>query len=125
MAVNHLAHQLLGQPLLPLLRAGREPPPAWAIWPGIAWSPGLVIPRGRGGFFRSSSQHNEGGQRLFALVARDLLRLTEMVAAAGSLLASLASDPAHGARPSATDATACWGLAAALREVSKPLVGLS
>jgi len=166
MAVNHLAHQLLGQRLLPLLEAGREPRvvvtasevhdpasaggrvgkpaglgdlaglrqgPGFAMadgtspfdadkaykdsklcnvlfarqlqqrlqaeghdWPVIAWSPGLVIPRASDGFFRYSRRHNEAGQRLFALVARDLLRLTETVERAGALLAGLAADPAHG-----------------------------
>ncbi|TVS03549.1 MAG: SDR family NAD(P)-dependent oxidoreductase [Cyanobium sp. PLM2.Bin73] len=165
-AVNHLAHQLLGQHLLPLLEAGREPrlvvtasevhdptssggrvgQPAglgdlaglrqgagFAMVDGrspfdadkaykdsklcnvlfarrlqqlleqrgrplpvIAWSPGLVIPRASDGFFRYSRQHNEAGQRLFALVARDLLRLTETAERAGALLAGLAADPAHG-----------------------------
>jgi protochlorophyllide reductase len=164
-AVNHLAHQLLGQRLLPLLEAGLEPrvvvtasevhdpaSPGGRVgkpaglgdlsglrrgngftmvdgvspfdadkaykdsklcnvlfarqlqrrlqeqghgWPVIAWSPGLVIPRQEGGFFRYSRRHNEAGQRLFALVARDLLRLTEPVEGAGALLASLACDPAH------------------------------
>ncbi|MEB3321832.1 MAG: SDR family NAD(P)-dependent oxidoreductase [Synechococcaceae cyanobacterium] len=60
----------------------------------IAWSPGLVIPRTAGGFFRTSRTHNELGQRVFALVARDLLRLSESVANAGALLAHLAADPA-------------------------------
>jgi protochlorophyllide reductase len=165
LAVNHLAHQLLSQRLLPLLEAspaprvvvtasevhdpsspggrvgrpaglgdleglrqgagfamvdGRSPFDAdkaykdsklcnvlfarqlqrrlqeqGRLWPVIAWSPGLVIPRRQGGFFRYSRHHNEAGQRLFALVARDLLRLTEPVGGAGALLASLASDPAH------------------------------
>jgi protochlorophyllide reductase len=65
-------------------------------WPVIAWSPGLVIPRQEGGFFRYSRRHNEAGQRLFALVARDLLRLTETPEQAGALLADLAAGPAHG-----------------------------
>jgi protochlorophyllide reductase len=64
--------------------------------PVIAWSPGLVIPRSRDGFFRYSRRHNELGQRLFALVARDLLRLTATPEQAGALLAHLASDPADG-----------------------------
>jgi protochlorophyllide reductase len=62
----------------------------------IAWSPGLVIPRTAGGFFRSSRTHNELGQRLFALVARDLLHLSESVGNAGALLAALVSDPGYG-----------------------------
>ena len=57
----------------------------------LAWSPGLVIPRGAGGFFRYSQVHNPVGQALFAFVARDLLRLTESPARAGTLLAALAT----------------------------------
>ena len=60
--------------------------------PVMAWSPGLVIPRGQGGFFRTSRQQNPLGLALFALVARDLLRLTESVQTAGELLASLVID---------------------------------
>ena len=63
--------------------------------PVIAWSPGLVIPRGEGGFFRTSRQNNPLGLALFALVARDLLRLTESVQTAGALLASLVNDDAY------------------------------
>ena len=167
LAVNHLAHQLLAQRLLPLLEAGHGPrvvvtasevhdpaSPGGRVgrpaglgdlaglrqgtamvmvdgssafdadkaykdsklcnvlfarrlqqrleqrglhWPVIAWSPGLVIPRSSDGFFRYSRRHNDLGQRLFALVARDLLRLTESVEQAGALLAGLACDPVHGA----------------------------
>lgn len=61
--------------------------------PVLAWSPGLVIPRTAGGFFRESRRLNPFGQALFALVARDLLRLTETPERAGALLASLAADP--------------------------------
>ena len=57
--------------------------------PVIAWSPGLVIPRGDGGFFRHNRQSNPLGMALFAFAARDLLRLTESVATAGQLLADL------------------------------------
>ncbi len=64
--------------------------------PVLAWSPGLVIPRSSGGFFRTSRRHNEWGQRLFALVARDLLRLTATPQQAGALLAELATAPAYG-----------------------------
>ncbi len=166
-AVNHLAHQVLAERLLPLLVAGRAPRlvvtasevhdpataggrvgqpaglgdlaglrsgPGFAMADGlsrfdaekaykdsklcnllfareferrtretgtpltvIAWSPGLVIPRGRDGFFRYSRGHNEWGQRLFAFLARDLLRLSESVTDAGALLASLATDPAENA----------------------------
>jgi protochlorophyllide reductase len=65
--------------------------------PVLAWSPGLVIPRSSGGFFRYSRRHNEWGQRLFALVARDLLRITATPQQAGALLAGLATDPAYDA----------------------------
>jgi protochlorophyllide reductase len=61
--------------------------------PVLAWSPGLVIPRGQGGFFRYSRQANALGQAVFALVARDLLRLTETPERAGVLLAGLAQGP--------------------------------
>jgi protochlorophyllide reductase len=65
--------------------------------PVLAWSPGLVIPRSSGGFFRYSRSQNPFGQALFALVARDLLRLTETPQRAGALLAGLAttSQPDH------------------------------
>jgi len=59
--------------------------------PVLAWSPGLVIPRSSGGFFRDSRRQNPFGQALFALVARDLLRLTETPQRAGALLAGLAT----------------------------------
>ena len=59
--------------------------------PVLAWSPGLVIPRSNAGFFRYSRRQNPVGQTLFALVARDLLRLTETPQRAGTLLAGLAS----------------------------------
>jgi protochlorophyllide reductase len=61
--------------------------------PVIAWSPGLVIPRGAGGFFRDSQRLNPIGQALFAFAARDLLRLTESPEGAGALLAGLATTP--------------------------------
>jgi len=61
--------------------------------PVLAWSPGLVIPRDEGGFFRYSRRHNPWGQRLFALMARDLLRITASPQQAGSLLAALATEP--------------------------------
>jgi len=61
--------------------------------PVLAWSPGLVIPRDEGGFFRYSRRHNLWGQRLFALVAQDLLRITASPQQAGSLLAAMATDP--------------------------------
>ena len=59
--------------------------------PVLAWSPGLVIPRSKGGFFRYSCSHNPVGQALFAFVARDLLRLTETPQRAGALLAGFAA----------------------------------
>ncbi|MEB3172318.1 MAG: SDR family NAD(P)-dependent oxidoreductase [Cyanobacteriota bacterium] len=63
--------------------------------PVLAWSPGLVIPRSPGGFFRDSRRHNPVGQAVFAFVARDLLRLTESAERAGALLAALATDGAY------------------------------
>jgi len=65
--------------------------------PVLAWSPGLVIPRNSGGFFRYSRSQNPFGQALFALVARDLLRLSETPQRAGAVLAGLAttSQPEH------------------------------
>ena len=57
--------------------------------PVIAWSPGLVIPRSKDGFFRESRRANPLGQILFGVVARDLLRLTESVERAGDLLTTL------------------------------------
>ena len=63
------------------------------VLPVLAWSPGLVIPRSEGGFFRESRRLNPFGQALFALVARDLLRVTETPQRAGALLAGLAADP--------------------------------
>lgn len=59
--------------------------------PVLAWSPGLVIPRSDGGFFRYSRVHNPAGQVVFAFVARDLLRLTETPEQAGALLAAWAT----------------------------------
>ena len=61
-------------------------------WPVIAWSPGLVIPKTREGFFRTSRQVNPMGLALFSLVARDLLRVTESLPKAGALLAALATE---------------------------------
>lgn len=58
----------------------------------LAWSPGLVIPRSSGGFFRYSRRHNPIGQAVFAWLARDVLRLTETPERAGVLLAALATD---------------------------------
>jgi protochlorophyllide reductase len=61
--------------------------------PVIAWSPGLVIPRSEGGFFRYNRARNPLGIALFALVARDLLRVSESIEVAGRLLADVALDP--------------------------------
>jgi protochlorophyllide reductase len=58
----------------------------------IGWSPGLVIPRTNGGFFRYSRKQNPIGQTLFALIARDLLRICETTEGAGKLLANLATE---------------------------------
>ena len=61
--------------------------------PVIAWSPGLVITRNNGGFFRYNKRSNPLGMGAFAFVARDLLRITESPENAGRLLAQLVSDP--------------------------------
>jgi protochlorophyllide reductase len=87
---SKLANLLLARELSRQLQA------AGTAMPVIAWSPGLVIPRGQGGFFRHSRGHNPVGQALFALVAKDLLRVTASPEQAGALLASLASDEDHG-----------------------------
>ena len=60
--------------------------------PVLTWSPGLVIPRSEGGFFRHSRRHNPLAQALFAFLARDVLRITETPQRAGALLAGLAAD---------------------------------
>ena len=64
-----------------------------AAMPVIAWSPGLVITRNSGGFFRYNKRSNPLGMGAFAFVARDLLRITESVDNAGRLLAQLVNDP--------------------------------
>ena len=63
--------------------------------PVLAWSPGLVIPTGSGGFFRTSRQQNPIGLALFTFIARDLLRLTETLQNAGSILAELADGASY------------------------------
>ena len=133
---SKLCNLLFAQELASRLRLRGTPMPV------LAWSPGLVIPRDQGGFFRYSRRHNPWGQRLFALVARDLLRITASPQQAGSLLAALATD-------SVADDGFCYGanrllgpgrlrfepaepsaearddrLAAALWQVSADLVGL-
>ncbi|WP_115120915.1 SDR family NAD(P)-dependent oxidoreductase [Synechococcus sp. UW105] len=60
--------------------------------PVIAWSPGLVIPRSGGGFFRDNRRRNPLAMAAFALVARDLFRITESLEGAGRLLAQLVMD---------------------------------
>jgi protochlorophyllide reductase len=77
--------------LLMAREAARRLQTAGLAVPVVAWSPGLVIPRSEGGFFRYSRVHNPAGQLLFALVARDLLQLTERPQQAGALLTSLAT----------------------------------
>ena len=57
--------------------------------PVISWSPGLVIPRTEGGFFRNSRRANPIGQALFGFVARDLIKITESVERAGERLEQL------------------------------------
>ena len=64
-----------------------------AVMPVIAWSPGLVITRTNGGFFRYNKRSNPLGMGAFAFVARDLLRITESPENAGRLLAQLVCDP--------------------------------
>ena len=61
--------------------------------PIIAWAPGLIIPKHKNGFFRYSRQYNELGQRLFSLVARDILRITETPENAGKILSDLVLEP--------------------------------
>ncbi|QNI53901.1 light-dependent protochlorophyllide reductase [Synechococcus sp. BIOS-E4-1] len=63
------------------------------VMPVIAWSPGLVITRNSGGFFRYNKRGNPLGMGVFAFVARDLLRITESPENAGRLLAQLVNDP--------------------------------
>ncbi len=58
--------------------------------PVIAWAPGLVISRDNQGFFRYSRKYNELGQKLFAFLARDILRITTSNKDAGLLLSNLA-----------------------------------
>ena len=58
----------------------------------IAWAPGLVIPRNSCGFFRYSRKYNELGQRIFALLARDIFRISDTLENAGKTLAKLATD---------------------------------
>ena len=83
---SKLCNVLLGRELSRRLEAQGTP------FPVISWSPGLVIPRGPEGFFRTSRACNPLGMTLFALLARDVLRLTETPAQAGELLADLCVD---------------------------------
>ena len=59
--------------------------------PVICWAPGLVIPKSKDGFFRYSRKYNEVGQRLFSLIARDILQITETPEKAGELLEKIES----------------------------------
>ncbi len=59
--------------------------------PVICWAPGLVIPKSNDGFFRYSRKYNEVGQRLFSLIARDILQITETPEKAGELLEKIES----------------------------------
>ena len=61
--------------------------------PVISWSPGLVIPRTEGGFFRNSRRANPIGQALFGFIARDLIQITESVDRAGERLQQLVLKP--------------------------------
>ena len=80
---SKLCNVLLGRELSRRLEAQGTP------FPVLSWSPGLVIPRGNQGFFRTSRACNPFGMTLFALLARDVLQLTEKPARAGELLADL------------------------------------
>ena len=60
--------------------------------PVLTWAPGLVIPRTNDGFFRYSRKQNQIGTRIFALIARDLLNITESTEKAGDILFNLSVD---------------------------------
>ena len=83
---SKLCNVLMGRELARQLQASGHRLPV------IAWSPGLVIPKQTGGFFRTSRQVNPIGMAVFALLARDVIRLTERVERAGELLASLVTE---------------------------------
>ncbi len=61
----------------------------------IAWAPGLVIPKSKQGFFRYSREYNEIGQRIFAFIARDLLKISENTEHAGHILHQLATSSVY------------------------------
>ncbi|WP_320676943.1 SDR family NAD(P)-dependent oxidoreductase [Prochlorococcus sp. MIT 1300] len=61
----------------------------------IAWAPGLVIPKSSQGFFRYSRQYNQIGQRIFAFIARDLLKISETTEHAGHILQELATSSVY------------------------------
>ncbi len=83
---SKLCNILFGRELFRRLKQSGNP------FPVIAWAPGLVIPRDKGGFFRYSRSYNELGQIVFAFIARDLLHITETANNAGILLKKLATD---------------------------------
>tara|TARA_Y100001968_G_scaffold251151_1_gene236327 strand:+ start:557 stop:1582 length:1026 start_codon:yes stop_codon:yes gene_type:complete len=60
----------------------------WSI-PVIAWAPGLVISKESEGFFRYSRKYNQLGQKVFAFLARDILRITTSNKKAGKILSQL------------------------------------
>ena len=83
---SKLCNLLFAQEIFNRLKLSKRPMPV------IAWAPGLVIPRSKEGFFRYSRTYNEIGQRLFSLIARDILKITETPENAGRLLAMLATN---------------------------------
>ena len=63
--------------------------------PVLCWAPGLIIPRSNGGFFRYSRKYNPLSQRLFAIIARDILKITETEVKAGEILTNLSVNPKY------------------------------
>ena len=56
----------------------------------ITWAPGLVIPNNDLGFFRYSIQFNNFGYRVFSIIAKNILGISENVENAGKLLSEIA-----------------------------------
>ena len=83
---SKLCNILFGRELYRRLKLCGKPMPV------IAWAPGLIIPKNNSGFFRYSRKYNELGQRLFALIARDIFKITETEDKAGKILLSLATE---------------------------------